>query len=322
MKTVRNLNYSNRKNQIWQQVDNRTNRYLKKRLLKEVLALLPELLLYKIAKYQKWILVSCILFLLVLLFATRKAYAQTDSLTYYKKLAFENKHYPRNNVQINLSALALQNYNFSYERSLGKKSTFVGGFRYMPLSTIGDISLVKTVVDKYLNGESDLKNDLSNLNTGNKTYTAEFRFYSGKHPGARGFYTSIYGRYTDMQVGYNYNYATNTQKYLIPIQSNLKGWGGGLMFGSKFLIGRLITFDWYVIGGHYGKISGDGLATVNLSTLTASERSDLKSNLESKFNIGDKNYVTATVNSSGVKTRTDAPFIGLRGLGFNFGIAF
>lgn len=322
MEPLRNQNHNERSNPAWIQFDGQAKRYLNKLLFKEILKMLPAMLLFRVRHYQKLSFAIVIALLLMLLLAHEKGYAQVDSVAYYKKLTFENKHYPRNNVQINLSSLALQNYNFSYERSLSRKITFVAGYRFMPLSTVGNISLVKTVADKYLNDNDGLKNDLSNLSTGNKTFTGEFRFYGGKHSGARGFYASLYGRYTNMQVNYNYGYATSSQKYVIPLQNNLKGFGGGLMFGSKFLIGKLITFDWYIIGGHYGKISGDGNAVVNLSALSTADKNNLKSDLESKFTILNKSYATATVDNYGVKTNTNSPFVGLRGLGFNLGIAF
>lgn len=324
MNLVRNLNYANRKNPIWQHANQRANRYLNNLLLKEVLKMLPVMLLFKFRQYQKLVLGAVIaLLFLLLLFAHQKGFAQTDSAAYYKKLAYENKHYPRNNVQINLSSLALQNYNFGYERSLGRKSTFMASYRYMPLSNVNDISLVKTVVEKYLASEDALKKDLANLSTSNKTFTGEFRFYGGKHPGARGFYLSLYGRYTDMQVNYNYNFmAANNQKYLIPLKNNLKGFGGGLMLGSKWLIAKRVTFDWYIIGGHYGKLTGDRAGVMNLNTLSATDKNNLKSNLESDFTVSNQKYVTATVDNTGVTTKVDGPFIGLRGLGFSLGIAF
>ncbi|MEX8547658.1 MAG: hypothetical protein V5804_08660 [Mucilaginibacter sp.] len=95
-----------------------------------------------------------------------------------------------------------------------------------------------------------------------------------------------------------------------------------MMLGSKFLIAKRVTFDWYIIGGHYGKISGDGNGTANLSNLSPKDKSNLKSQLESDFTVQDKSLVTATIDNAGVKAKVDGPFIGLRGLGFNLGIAF
>ncbi|MEX8547657.1 MAG: hypothetical protein V5804_08655 [Mucilaginibacter sp.] len=207
MNLLQNLRHRENNRHNWIQFDGQAKRYLNKLLVKEVLQMLPALLLYKLRPYQKLGFALVIALLLILFLAYENGYAQTDSAANRKNLAYE-KHYPRNNVQINLSSLALKNYNFSYERSLSRKVTFVAGYRYMPLSTIGDISLVKTVAEKYLQNQDELKNDLSNISTGNKTYTGEFRFYGGKHPGARGFYLSLYGRYTNMQVNYNYTYTT------------------------------------------------------------------------------------------------------------------
>lgn len=57
--------------------------------------------------------------------------------------------------------------------------------------------------------------------------------------------------------------------------------------------------------------------------MSAADKSNLKESIESDLTIiGDKSYVTATVDNAGVKTQTDGPFIGLRGLGFNLSIAF
>lgn len=213
--------------------------------------MLPTLLLFKLKQYQKLTFTIAVAVLLMLLLAHQKGYAQKMSAG--EKLDLENKQYPKNNVQVNLSSLALKNYNFSYERSLSRKISFVAGYRFMPLTTIGDVPAIKKVVESYLQ-DDDLKDKLSSISTSNKTYTGEFRFYGGKHPGARGFYLSLYGRYTNMPVNYNYAYETSTENYLIPLKSNLKGYGGGLMISSKFLIAKRITFDWYIIGGHYGKI--------------------------------------------------------------------
>lgn len=321
METSHNLNYREGSNQDWLQVNISTKRYLTRLLFKEVLKMLPSMLLFKIRQFVKWI-IALAMFALILFLAPKNSYAQTDSTTHFKKLALENKYYPKNNVQINLSSLAFKNYNFSYERSLSRKITFVAGYRYMPLSMVSDIPLVKKAIDKYANDDSDLKDNLSNLSTGNKTYTGEFRFYGGKHPGARGFYLSLYGRYTNMQANYNYNYTGSVQKYNIPLKNTLKGFGGGLMIGSKYLIAKRVTLDWYIIGGHYGKLKGDGIGSANLSTMTAADKQNVKADIEDTFTIADKSYVNATVDNSGVKTQVNAPFVGIRGLGFNLGIAF
>lgn len=257
---------------------------------------------------RKWIIMVC---LLVPFAAT----AQTDSI------AKEPEVFRKNSVKINLSSLALNNYNFNYERSLSRKVSFVAGYRTMPSSVIGELPLTDKIFTKVDNEK--LRNDLNKISASNQTYTGEFRFYGGKHAGARGFYLSLYGRYAKFDVDYDYDYTSNSnQSYKVPLKSTLTGYGGGLMFGAQWLIAKRVTFDWYIIGAHYGKLIGDGAGKVDLSSLTDSEKQHLKVNLESIVTVKDKKYLDATVNNAGITTKTDAPFVGVRGLGFSVGIAF
>ncbi|EOR93099.1 hypothetical protein ADIARSV_3739 [Arcticibacter svalbardensis MN12-7] len=228
--------------------------------------------------------------------------------------------YPKNSFKINLSSLALKNYNFTYERSLARKVSFVAGYRSMPSTNLGQISFVNKALDRMDN--TSLKDDLDQITTSNKTYTGEFRFYGGKHAGARGIYLSLYGRYSKFNVDYDYAYSTENKDYAIPISSSLKGLGGGLMIGAQWLIAKRVTFDWYVIGAHYGSLKGDATGIADLSSMTNEEKADLKDDFEGKVSIADKNYFRADVSNNGITAKPDAPFIGIRGLGFNLGIAF
>jgi hypothetical protein len=49
----------------------------------------------------------------------------------------------RNGVKMNLTSLAINNYNFSYERPVGKKVTLVGGYSFTPESRFGSLPIVK-----------------------------------------------------------------------------------------------------------------------------------------------------------------------------------
>ncbi len=85
MYAARNLNYTNRKNPIWQKANNRANRYLKKLLLKEVLKMLPFLLVFKLRQYQKVVIAVAIALILLLLFAQQKSYAYHKIVVEYDK---------------------------------------------------------------------------------------------------------------------------------------------------------------------------------------------------------------------------------------------
>lgn len=244
----------------------------------------------------------------------------------------DSEVFRKNNVKINASSILLNNYSFSYERSLTRKISFVAGYRYMPEEALSDLRLVNILEDKY---EVEM-DDADLISSSNNTYTGEFRFYGGRHAGARGFYLSVYGRYTDMKVNYQHEYETeryayddfgyvtdyNYETYTLPLQSSVKGFGGGLMIGAQWLIAKRVVLDWYIIGAHYGKLKGDGSALADLSTLSASEKQELEDELNGLIEVKGKTYIDASVTDRGADFKVDGPFLGIRGLGFNLGIAF
>lgn len=250
-----------------------------------------------------------------------KLFAQTDSLALDSSMTIKPEVFRKNSVKINLSSLALNNYNFNYERMLSRKISFVAGYRTMKATSLGELSLADKIATKLDN--EDLKNDLNQITAGNTAYTGEFRFYGGKHAGARGFYISLYGRYAKFDVTHLYTYESESQSYNIPLKSNFSGYGGGIMLGSQWLIAKRINFDWYIIGAQYGKLTGDTKGNADLSSLSSEDREDLKFSLQDTYTItGDSYLKEPTVTDQGVNSDFDGPFFGIRGLGFSLGIAF
>ena len=242
------------------------------------------------------------------------------SLTLSVRAQNEPGVYPKNSIKINLSSLALKNYNFTYERSIARKITVVGGYRFMPTSNLGELSAVSKVLDKI--DDSDIADDLNSISASNKTYTGEIRFYKGKRDGNVGLYTALYARYAKFNLDYDYDYSTDSRTYNIPLRSEVKGFGGGIMFGAQWRIAKRLNFDWYIIGAHYGSLKGTINGATDLSSMTNEERENLKDDLESDLSIGDKSLVEVDVQTNGVKGKPSAPFLGIRGLGFNLGFTF
>jgi hypothetical protein len=243
--------------------------------------------------------------------------AKTSSPTRLTKTVFR-----KNIAKINLSSLAFNSYNFNYERSLSRKITFVAGYNTMGKNVLGDLPLTEKITKQFLEKDNDIVNDLNKISVANNAYTGEFRFYGGRRPGARGAYLSLYGRYSNMKLDYDYDYEGPTKNYLIPIRTEVKGFGGGLMFGVQKLIAKRVALDIYIIGAHYGNLKGNADAAVDLSAMPATEKADLKEEIEALAEINGKRYVTATVVDKGVSAKADGPLIGIRGLGFSLGIAF
>ncbi|WP_242693093.1 DUF3575 domain-containing protein [Sabulibacter ruber] len=278
---------------------------------------------------------TCILSLLVFQSVAQTAATPGDAPTGYKPTYFglgeqtlaprqeKEEVFRKNIVKINLSSLALNNYSFSYERSLTRKISLVAGYGFMPKTNVASMPLVEKVVDRYMKDEEDIVEQIKESNVAYKSYTGELRFYAGKKPGARGFYLSLYGRYMNLDAAYTHEYDTDLRTYDIPIDGNINGFGGGLMIGSQWLIARRITFDWYILGGHYGKMKLNLDGKADLSAMSAQERRDLEEDIESiNDELPGSPKIDATVTEQGVTVKGNSPFAGIRGLGFSLGIAF
>jgi hypothetical protein len=264
------------------------------------------------------------LLLLALSATGANAQSETDSTTAVTdtpRVEKDPRPYRKNLLKINLAALTMvKSYNFSYEHLLGRKVSFVAGYNKMTEHTLSDLPITKRVSDKIFDDGDRIKDDLDRIRVSNTAYTAEFRFYGGQFSGARGFYLALYGRYVNTKINYDYEYQTNTRTFNIPLKSDLKGYAGGILLGTQFIIGRTISLDIYV-GGHYGTIKGDADGPVDLSAMSQQDKLNLKNDLENTTTIRDKQYVNAAVNNSGVTAKVKGPLIGLRG-GFSMGIAF
>ena len=233
------------------------------------------------------------------------------------------KSYPKNVVKVNIGSLLLfNNYNFLYERSITRKISASLGYRTMPTKALHQLPALEKMYDIIGEDKSSLEEDFSKIKASNKTYTAEFRFYAGRKDGPRGFYLGLYGRYATFNVDYDYLFEGDTKDYSIPLSSTTKGIGGGGFFGVQWLIGKRVSVDWQILGGHWGKLTGDGSSMVDLSQLSEAEKTYLKDELQDLLpTFNDKNIITANVKDNGVDLKLDGPFVGLRS-GISIGIAF
>lgn len=228
--------------------------------------------------------------------------------------------YNKNNVKINLSSIALNNYSIYYERMLTRKISATVGFRYMPKTRLTETALGKQILDQL---DEEDNEDIKPLAASNNTVTAGIRFYTGHRSGAKGLYAEIYGRYGDFRLDYDYSFTSNGKEYDMVIKGKARGFGGGLLLGGQFNLFKNMVVDLYIVGAHYGKLSGDIDGVSDLSTMTAEEKTDMENDINDiapKFN--DKKILEAKVDNNGVKGKLDGPFAGIRGLGLSIGWAF
>ncbi|WEK35870.1 MAG: hypothetical protein P0Y53_25575 [Candidatus Pseudobacter hemicellulosilyticus] len=231
--------------------------------------------------------------------------------------------YPKNVVKMNVSSLVLNSYNFYYERMLTRKISITGGFKTMPRTGLSSTTIGEKLVDQ-LDIDRDDQDDIDRLEASSNAFTLGVRFYTGKRPGAKGFYAELYGRYTNLKAYYAYDYTSSSDKnYKFPIEVSTNGFGGGLLLGGQFNIAKKVVVDLYIIGAHYGKLNGDANAITDLSSMTAQERQDMQddiNDLAPSFN--DKKMLQVNVTESGVRGNVDGPFLGVRAAGLSIGWTF
>ncbi len=257
----------------------------------------------------------------LLAIANQSIAGQADTVDSGKVIKNELR-FPKNNFKINLSSLALKNYSLFYERSLSRKISFTAGYRSMPSTNLGELSIVKKVSESLNEGE-ELIEGINRMQADGQAYTGEFRFYGGKKPGARGMYLALYGRYATFNHNYDYRFTTeNDNNLAIPINSKVSGLGAGILIGKQTLIAKRLTLDIYAIGGHYGKLTGTSQSVTDLSSLSNQDKQNLKAELDDILVIQDKPFLNSTVTNQGVTGKISGPFAGVRGLGFSLGIAF
>lgn len=184
----------------------------------------------------------------------------------------------KNTFKVNVTSLGLKNYHFTYERMLARKFSAAVSYRTMPSSPLSDLKMVKTGLEVMgEDGAGGTIEGLRQINASNKAITLELRMYKGSKPGAKGFYTGLFGRYGDFNVGYDYTYVDgNSKSYPISIKANATSLSGGLQLGAQFNIFKHISVDLQLLGLHFGNIKGDAIGNANLSAMSAEDQQGLE----------------------------------------------
>ncbi|MBK8685285.1 MAG: DUF3575 domain-containing protein [Bacteroidetes bacterium] len=216
----------------------------------------------------------------------------------------------KNCVKLNLTGLAFRNIGVQYERALGGKISVAAQIRFMPK---GSLPLTNSID----NWASDSTN-LYDIKVGSFAITPEFRFYP-RHA-MKGFYLAPYLRYRNLSMDAPVEYVDNqglNQK--LDMTGRLSSFGGGLMIGVHFNIGKMVSLDWFIIGAHYMASSGEFKANTS-KALTPQEQADIREDLSN--NQSDLFKYTYTVDANNVNVKGSFGAVGFRGMGLNIGFRF
>lgn len=236
------------------------------------------------------------------------ANAQTDST--------ETSPGGKNLIKINLTSLALNNYSLIYERKIARKISLGLGLRTMPKSAFPFKSKLESIID-----DPDTYKYIDDLRMSNFSITPEVKFYFGKDV-FRGFYIAPFARYSNFKASLPFEYTFEEggvdQTKTIPLDAEIKGITGGLLFGAQWKLSKLVYLDWSILGPHYG--SSDGNIVGKMALNSEAERQALRDEIEDMLDtdVVDK---TVVVDKDGARVDLTGPWGGIRasiGLGFRF----
>jgi Protein of unknown function (DUF3575) len=233
-------------------------------------------------------------------------------------------------LKVNLSAAALGTATFQYERVLGKSFSLALGAGYRPKSLFPYAKDLEKYVDfadgkiEYISFDNVRKTE---SRIGMFHVTPEVRFYFGKKEAPIGMYLSVFGKYNDFHgdvpVFIDTDYKGLPVRLELPVDTKIKTTSVGLMVGRQFRLGNRFTFDCYIIGVHFGRVSVHGESNQNLEGFDDDFRTRLRDKILTTFKINEE-YLGLVVDNQGVKIDNvrQLNYLNLRGFGFNLGYRF
>ena len=223
-----------------------------------------------------------------------------------------------NIIKINTGALIIKNYNLIYETAIGKNVSFSLGLRYMPKSATPFKPTIANMVKS-----PDF--NIDNFKMGNTAVTPELRFYMGRKK-MKGFYLAPYARYATFYFTFPVNRKgyTGPMDFVNPIVLNgkISSYSAGLLMGVQSNLSKRFVFDFWLLGGHYGKSNGT-LSTSSISPeMTAQEQQDLQTTFDETVIDGPIKLEGKVINSTSAEITSKGPWAGLRcftiALGYRF----
>jgi len=226
-------------------------------------------------------------------------------------------------IKVNLSSLALNNYQLTYERKVANRVSVSLGVRVMPTSKVPFRSAIETYLD-------NPNVDLTNVRMRNFAVTPECRLYLKNN--MHGFYAAPYLRYASFNIAAPINYTfsgSNGYKNKIAnFSGTINSFSGGVMIGTQYQLLKKLVIDIWIVGGHYG-ISKGTLNGTYIAETTSPDKENERNSLQNILSgiyaspFEAKGTVNAPVGTQGTAVITSSgPWAGIRAAGINLGFRF
>jgi hypothetical protein len=216
-------------------------------------------------------------------------------------------------VKYNVAGLFVKSHNIQLERVVGRRQSLAVTVGF---SSNTGLPFKDLLLDRY-DGDPQGIDIIESFAFDRFSVTPEYRFYLGRKGAPSGFYIAPFLRYTRFNSEQRFSFIDNdNSNHTVDFKGNIKGYGGGLMFGSQWTLGRNLVLDLWLLGPFYGRMTGDFSGVDNLPIKDPLGLEDDIENLD----LGPWS-LDATVSGQRADVKLDGPFVGLRAglcLGFRF----
>lgn len=243
-----------------------------------------------------------------------QGFAQDDA-GYLRRLADKGAPKPKRNLlKVEMAGLLYRNTHLSYEAILGKHVSVGVSYRFM---TPGSLPFQSVVTNLTGSSDPDVTKTLSMLKLENNAITPEIRFYVGRKGYGRGFYLAPFYRKANHTVSGVSVDLTSTTPITIALSGKLSSSTYGLLLGSQFKLANFLALDWWILGPHIGKMTGE-ISGTSSRALNAVEQNELRQNLQDLDIFGG----TVTVDANSARLKTGSGIWGGIRAGLCLGIRF
>jgi hypothetical protein len=224
-------------------------------------------------------------------------------------------------VKYNIAGAFFKSHSVQLERVVNRRQSIALGLGYAKDAPLPFRDLL---ADRF--GDDPQASDIIGSTVFDRfTVTPEYRFYLGKKGSPKGFYIAPFLRYAQLKSQQTFTFVdADNSKHTAQFSGTLKGYGGGLLLGAQWALGRHMVLDLWLLGPFYGSQRGVFRGVDDRPVLDpAGWEADINNTdlgpwkLEatvSNQNINGSQRAVADVNLTG-------PFFGLRS-GLNLGIRF
>lgn len=227
---------------------------------------------------------------------------------------------PQQVIKLNITQLAITNLSFQYEYGFHQNMSAAVGMSYLLPRAIPGFFLPDSTANTV---NRILSPEFSGFGI-----TPEFRFYPGKkenNKAPHGFYLAAYIRYSNYKVSASYVEKFSKNLSTFHLNASYRGFTGGMMIGSQWLIGKHFSIDWWIAGAGFGKSKLAIDAFDGAANLSPEDQIQLKNGLTNYLAglnfIGADNPLVSTTSKSFVAQVTGMRMFSYRA-GLCLGFAF